>query len=164
MNTTEHMAKTGTAMRAYFSPVTLPFIPSPRREGILAPRLATLRIGLSYVKNLAKTARSRILAERSRAFFLSLEDFLDRAKLTLPEAEALADSGALDSFGLSRPEIMWRIRLHRASAPVSLLGAPPVILPALRDLPPGGEPTMFRGFLDQSHSTSSPITASRNPG
>ena len=104
-----------------------------------APRLSALRIGLSHVKNLSTSARKRILAERSRAFFLSLEDFLDRTKLTAPEAEALADSGALDSFGHSRPETMWRIRLHRARAPICTLAglakAPPR-LPPMRDLPP----------------------------
>jgi error-prone DNA polymerase len=113
-----------------------------------APRLAAVRIGLSHVKNLSKTARNRILTERSRAFFLSLEDFLDRAKLTLPEAEALADSGALDSFGHSRPETMWRIRLHRASAPVSFFGAPPVIPPALRDIPPDEKLRLQYAALD----------------
>jgi len=95
-----------------------------------------MRIGLSHVKNLSHAARQRIIAERSRAFFLSLEDFLDRARLTAPEAEALADAGALDSFGHTRPETMWRIRLHRSSPPAPFLGAKPVRLPALRDISP----------------------------
>ncbi|MDH4183589.1 MAG: hypothetical protein OEV92_05160 [Nitrospinota bacterium] len=99
-------------------------------------RLNAMRIGLSHVKNLSSAARQRIIAERSRAFFLSLEDFLDRARLTAPEAEALADAGALDSFGHTRPETMWRIRLHRSSPPTPFLGAKPVRLPALRDISP----------------------------
>ncbi|MDH5510554.1 MAG: hypothetical protein OEZ32_09405 [Nitrospinota bacterium] len=118
--------------------------PSGGRESAASrspsPRNA-MRIGLSHVRGLSRLAMERIVAERSRNIFQSLEDFLDRTRLTAPEAEALADSGALDSFGHTRPETMWRIRLHRAGAPGGLsLSIPgqarkPVRLPAVDRLP-----------------------------
>lgn len=109
---------------------------------------AAMRIGLSHVKGLSGATMERIVTERNLLKFQSLEDFLDRVRPTDPEAEALADAGALDSFGHSRPETMWRIRLHRVTAPAdtpllisSDLPRPVSMamgarIPGLKDIPP----------------------------
>lgn len=49
----------------------------------------------------------RIVAERERRPFSSINDVVRRAGLTVKQAEALATAGAFDSFGLTRRQALW---------------------------------------------------------
>ena len=72
-----------------------------------------LYMGLGQVRDLTRRTQSRILANRP---FHSLEDFLDRAKPRLQEAENLARVGALQGFG-SIPAILNRLQGGNAWQP-----------------------------------------------
>jgi DNA-directed DNA polymerase III PolC len=71
-----------------------------------------LRIGLAQVKGLSERALESILAARP---FVSLPDFLERARVHKDETESLIHAGAFDGFDRTRPELLWR--LHLLSAP-----------------------------------------------
>jgi DNA-directed DNA polymerase III PolC len=70
-----------------------------------------LYIGLLYVRNLSHNTINNIIAERPRACFTSLFDFLARVRPSVDEAESLIKCGALDCFGLSRPQLLWLMRV-----------------------------------------------------
>jgi error-prone DNA polymerase len=77
-------------------------------------RLCTLeqgevRLGLCYVRGLREEAAARIEAERERAAFASLQDFVDRAGLRRDEERQLAEVGALNAFGLTRRSALWQV-------------------------------------------------------
>ncbi len=80
------------------------------------PRHNAIRIGLSHVKGLTSRSLRSITGARREARYLSLHDFLERSGVKPSEAETLAECGALDCFGGSRPELMWGIKLFRADA------------------------------------------------
>ncbi len=67
-----------------------------------------LRFGLAAIKNVGALFADRVIAERARRRFDSIEDFLDRcAKLgSIKTFESLATAGALDEFGLQRSHIL----------------------------------------------------------
>jgi DNA polymerase III alpha subunit len=109
-----------------------------------------LRIGLMQVKGLTGRAIEALLAARKLAPFSSLGELLSRVALSEKEAEALILCGAMDTFGLMRPELIWQLQMlvraasHQASglkpqAP-ALLGQPLPDMgenaPALDDYPP----------------------------
>jgi error-prone DNA polymerase len=68
-----------------------------------------VRLGLCYVHGLRAQAARRIVAERARAPFLSLQEFVDRAELRRDEQRALAEAGALNAFGLTRRGALWQV-------------------------------------------------------
>ena len=63
-----------------------------------------IRLGLSAVRNLGKTAAERIAAGRP---YRDLEDFATRTHLPAAALEALATAGAFGCFGLSRRAALW---------------------------------------------------------
>ena len=69
-----------------------------------------VRVGLSRVHGLAETTAVRILRTRAARPFVSLADFTDRVRPTLPELEALVLAGALDWGGRSRPSLLLEAR------------------------------------------------------
>lgn len=77
-----------------------------------------VRIGLNYIKGLGKAEAEQIVEERSRRGpYRSLDDFARRLPLPLRQLERLAASGAFDSFGKGRRELLWSLRLtHRPRA------------------------------------------------
>ncbi|MCA8980049.1 MAG: DNA polymerase III subunit alpha, partial [Planctomycetes bacterium] len=79
----------------------------------VAPGAVGLRIGLRSVKGITRKTLERILAERERAAFLSLPDFLERSGARTDECEALIQCGAFDAFDRTRPELSWRLHLLR---------------------------------------------------
>jgi error-prone DNA polymerase len=85
---------------------------------------AGVRLGLGCVAGLRRESGERIVAERSRAPFASLQDFVDRALLRQDELRILAEIGALNAFGLTRRSALWQS--ERAARPRG---------PLLRDLP-----------------------------
>jgi error-prone DNA polymerase len=72
----------------------------------------TLRIGLMQVKGLSTGTAERIVAGRP---YGSLAEFLDKVPASRDEVEALVRSGAMASFGRTRPELLWELRILRPS-------------------------------------------------
>ncbi|MDP6456366.1 MAG: DNA polymerase III subunit alpha [Candidatus Marinimicrobia bacterium] len=70
-----------------------------------------LRIGLLQVKGLTQAMLTELLEKRDERIFESLEDFCIRVKPAYREAETLIRCGAFDSFGYTRPQHLWRLRL-----------------------------------------------------
>ncbi len=67
-----------------------------------------IRIGLAQIKGLSTSSIRSIIERRGAAPYSSIPDFLLRSQVKPKETEALALSGALDMFGIARPEILWR--------------------------------------------------------
>jgi len=124
-----------------------------------------IRVGLLSIKGLSAETQGRIVAERVRETFRSLEDFLLRAAPREDEARQLVHCGALDRFAPSgnRAQLTWALARHenarrRKPAPPSLFGDTPgdveIPLPAL---PPDDPKTRLRqefsalGFLCDRH-------------
>jgi error-prone DNA polymerase len=74
-----------------------------------------MRLGLRYVGGLRKETGERIAEERRRQAFVSLQDFVDRARLDKDERRNLAEIGALNAYGLTRRSALWQV--ERASRP-----------------------------------------------
>ncbi len=70
-----------------------------------------IRVGLSQVMSLTnRTARS-ILAARQRSPYTSLANFCARTTAILGEVQNLIRGGAFDSFGQTRPQLLWEADL-----------------------------------------------------
>ena len=67
----------------------------------------SLRMGIRYVKGLSPQDGERIMAARP---FVDLEDFARRTDLARDALEALAQAGALESFGGNRRDAIWNVR------------------------------------------------------
>ena len=78
-----------------------------------------LRIGLRQIKGLTQATLTKLLAKREERPFESLEDFCVRLKPAYGEVEALIRCGAFDSFGYTRPQHLWRLRLFYDKIKVS---------------------------------------------
>jgi len=88
--------------------------PCPKSAGLPVPTRQTgdfaLRMGLRYVKGLGTGDWKRINAARRTSPFRSLADFVRRTGLDEGVLSALAEAGALESFGLSRRTALWEVR------------------------------------------------------
>lgn len=90
-----------------------------RRSDINASRLEctveghrTVRIGLSFIKGISEDAALRIASERqTHGPYQSLADLVRRVALRPDAQQNLIASGACDSFGLQRREMLWQIGL-----------------------------------------------------
>ncbi|HEV2074278.1 MAG TPA: DNA polymerase III subunit alpha, partial [Thermomicrobiales bacterium] len=72
----------------------------------------TIRIGLSFIKGISEDAALRIAAERqTHGPYQSLADLIRRVALRPDAQQNLIASGACDSFGLQRREMLWQIGL-----------------------------------------------------
>jgi error-prone DNA polymerase len=71
----------------------------------------TVRVGFLSLKGLSVDTRERIVSQRDRQPFQSLNDFLRRADPHEDEARQLVRCGALDGFSLSggRAELTWAL-------------------------------------------------------
>jgi len=77
---------------------------------LLSPTV--IRIGLSSVHGLGERTITAILAaRRAGGAFRALPDFLQRVRPMRNEAENLILVGACDGFGLTRPELLWRLQI-----------------------------------------------------
>ncbi len=87
-------------------------IPRPRNAGVHAPRYA-LRMGLRFVKGLGKADWERIRRWREQRADApedsSLEGFVEKTHLPEDALAALAQGGALGSFGRERREALWSV-------------------------------------------------------
>ncbi len=80
-----------------------------KSERLCALEEGEVRLGLGYVRGLRAEAAQRIAAERARARFASLQDFVDRTALRRDEQRTLAEAGALNAFGLTRRSALWQV-------------------------------------------------------
>ncbi len=86
-----------------------------------------VRLGLRVVKTLSENGAKRLVVERERASFASLEDLKRRARLNKDELRTLAEIGALNCFATHRRGALWEVEkkvregdLFEGSARVSL--------------------------------------------
>jgi DNA polymerase III alpha subunit len=71
-----------------------------------------IRVGLCTIRNVAAALLERIPAERARRGpFRNLPDFIRRVRPQRAELEVLVLSGACDSLGPARPELLWEAGL-----------------------------------------------------
>ena len=71
-----------------------------------------VRVGLSYVRSLGEEEAEEVVAERDRGGpFRGVRDLAQRSSLDRPRLEALAASGACDSFGGGRRRLLWELGL-----------------------------------------------------
>jgi error-prone DNA polymerase len=83
-----------------------------------------VRIGLAYVRGLGEGAAKALVAEReARGPFGGVRDLAQRAPLERPGLEALVISGACDSFGWPRRQLLWRLGLVPRSVSAGVGGA-----------------------------------------
>jgi error-prone DNA polymerase len=94
----------------------------------------TIRLGLNRLKNLGNKTIRRIVSERSRKDFDSLDDFLRRVKPEEKERRSLARAGALNELPqvAHRRQAMWQaeLPLHDDLLPVTSSDFPE-LLPAM---------------------------------
>lgn len=116
----EFMAAVLSNRGGYYTPAA--YISEARRMGlrILGPdvnhslysytgRGREIRVGFVEIAGLRKETAERIVQERRKGLFRSVEDFARRVELFGEDEEALVSVGALDSIaeGMSRPEQLW---------------------------------------------------------
>jgi error-prone DNA polymerase len=71
-----------------------------------------VRIGLAFITSVGDDDAERVVAERvRRGPFKSIRELAQRASLSRGGLEALVESGACDSFGLKRRELLWQLGL-----------------------------------------------------
>jgi error-prone DNA polymerase len=76
-----------------------------------------VRVGLGYVRGVGEGPATALVLEREEEGpFRSVADLARRAPLERPELEALVMSGACDSFGWPRRQLLWRLGLAPRSA------------------------------------------------
>jgi error-prone DNA polymerase len=84
-----------------------------------------VRMGLGYVRGLRGGAAERLVAERARAPYTSLQDLVDRNELRRDEQRRLAEVGALNAFGLTRRSALWQVeKAGRPRGPLLREGEP----------------------------------------
>ena len=125
----------------------------------------TSRVGFLSVKGLSKDTQERIVHQRQRRPFQSLNDFLCRVDPHEDEARQLVRCGALDGFSLSsgRAELTWALA-RRGAARRTKSGHPSLFGDGFREvdipmpsLPPDDTMTRLRdefsvlGFLCDRH-------------
>lgn len=72
-----------------------------------------LRVGLMQAKGLSTETADCVVAGRPYA---SLADFLEKVPTSRDEVETLIRCGAMTSFGRTRPELLWELRMLRPPA------------------------------------------------
>jgi error-prone DNA polymerase len=97
---------------------------SPCGSSFSSSKNAALRLGLRYVRGLQQTAAEALIAERSRAPLLSVEDLTHRVpQLTRDNLATLASIGALNRISpeakLHRRDALWQVeKAVRRSGPL----------------------------------------------
>jgi error-prone DNA polymerase len=68
-----------------------------------------VRLGLRVVRGLSRAGAERLLIERNKQPFASLDDFKRRVRLNKDELRTLAELGALNCFAAHRREALWHV-------------------------------------------------------
>ncbi|MFU8803740.1 MAG: error-prone DNA polymerase, partial [Bradymonadaceae bacterium] len=86
------------------------------------PHDFALRMGLRYIKGFKREAGDSIVRARTSSQFSSLDDFVTRTSLPRDALRRLAETGAFESFGLTRREALWQVRgmISERQAPMVL--------------------------------------------
>lgn len=105
----------------FYSPATI--VQDARRRGLVVRPVCVaqsaydatvlgereIRIGFRSVRGIRKNHVEHMLAERARAPFRSVGDFVRRTLFAETERQALASAGALNVLGCHRREALWEI-------------------------------------------------------
>jgi len=114
-----------------------------------------VRVGLKYVTGLGEDDAEAVAANRPYA---SIRELAQRTGLSGDELRALAESGACDSFGLRRRELLWQLGLvpRPASVPGTGGEAKQLALPLepTVETPELPEPTVWERMLSDYRTTS----------
>jgi error-prone DNA polymerase len=118
-----------------------------------------VRIGLKYVQGVGEDDAETVVGERDRnGEYVSIRDLAQRVSLSEAEIAALVESGACDSFGLKRRELLWQLGLvpRAQTVPGSRGEEKQLALPleatvATPELP---DPTVWERMLDDYRLTS----------
>ncbi len=118
-----------------------------------------VRVGLKYVQGVGEDDATVVDDERTRnGPYGSIRDLAQRVSLSEAELTALVESGACDSFGLKRRELLWQLGLvpRAQTVPGSRGEEKQLALPleatvATPDLP---DPTVWERMLDDYRTTS----------
>jgi error-prone DNA polymerase len=113
-----------------------------------------VRMGLGYVRGVRTDAADRLVSERERGgAFRNAADLAARVDLRREQLESLARAGAMDVFGNSRRDALWRIgvaaRPHASGRAGTQL---PLLLPS-GDVPPLPEETRLQRTLADYETT-----------
>ncbi len=68
-----------------------------------------VRLGLRYVRGLRQAAGESIVSGRRGRPFASVQDMVDRSDVHRDELPRLAETGALNAFGLTRRSALWQV-------------------------------------------------------
>ncbi|MGH3042247.1 MAG: DNA polymerase III subunit alpha [Gaiellaceae bacterium] len=95
-----------------------------RSEARCRIQAGAVRVGLGYIKGLGEEPATALVEEREAGGrFGSVADLARRAPLDRPALEALVASGACDSFGWPRRQLLWRLGLAPRSTSAGARGA-----------------------------------------
>ena len=90
------------------------FVPCPEAQATLGRRKSPMgwgvRLGLHLVKGIGEQHEELLDAERERGPYASLADVVGRTGLPEEVIERLIRTGALDSLGRPRRELLWQLR------------------------------------------------------
>ena len=119
---------------------------------------AAVRVGLAYIRNLGEGAAKAFVEEREQnGPFQGVRDLAQRAPLDRPGLEALVVSGACDSFGWPRRQLLWRLGLVARSVSVGEGGRERQLALALdpqTEIPELPEQTTWERMLADYRTTS----------
>ena len=116
-----------------------------------------VRVGLKYVQGVGEDDAEAVVGEReANGPYTSIRALAQRAPISKDELSALVESGACDSFGLERRELLWQLGLVPRPTTVPGWKAKQLALPleatvATPDLP---EPTRWERMLADYRTTS----------
>ncbi len=75
----------------------------------------SIRVGFKFLKGFGKNEWQNILSQRNQQNFSSLSDFTSRCQLRRDSYQLLAQSGALECFGVSRRTSLWTVLAEGAA-------------------------------------------------
>lgn len=107
---------------------------SPEKEESEGAKLSfAVRMGLRFVKGLGRGHWERILDARTKAPFISLEDFVQRCGLDREALASLAQAGALEALQQGRRSALWGVlgalKRPKGSLPAKELESQPSFAP-----------------------------------
>jgi error-prone DNA polymerase len=115
-----------------------------------------VRVGLAYIKGLGEEPAQALVSERADRAFQNVQDLAQRAPLDRSRLEALVMSGACDSFGWPRRQLLWRLGLASRSASAARGPACQLVLPLepQTDVPQLPEESPWERMLADYRATS----------
>jgi len=118
-----------------------------------------VRVGLEYVQGVGKDDAEAVVAEReANGTYTSIRALAQRTPLSKDELGVLVESGACDSFGLERRELLWQLGLVPRPASVAGSGGTEkqlaLPLEPTVDTPDLPAPTVWERMLSDYRTTS----------